>query len=303
MEEQTTESIQQNRLSLREKFTTVTPLSKFIALALFVALPFIGFCLGFKYKALTTINTQQATQTAQDQEETVIPKKYASLDAEKEALLNGKDKYELSEFPTEWETFTNETIGISFEYPVEWGDVVETITTVPLSEENMAYGDEGVRKKYIIQFKDLLETSCNQPMGFCSMGRGNSKSFRPPRGVSVEDYSGDINKPKGVESKLMDGFGAYIVGAIEFNLPDKEISGIRLFIDYTTIEDGKALLSLGVKENSATTEARKQLGVDGTVTYYDFSDVAELLDTLELSEQSRIQMQIFERISQSAKVL
>lgn len=38
------------RMKLSKKWTTVTPLSKAIALALFVALPFIGFALGRNYQ-------------------------------------------------------------------------------------------------------------------------------------------------------------------------------------------------------------------------------------------------------------
>ena len=52
-------------MKLSKKFTTVTPLSKFIAMALFIILPFLGFYLGIKYQetkqsieiiAPTTIN-------------------------------------------------------------------------------------------------------------------------------------------------------------------------------------------------------------------------------------------------------
>lgn len=37
-------------MKLSKKWTTVTPLSKTIALALFIALPFIGFHLGRMYQ-------------------------------------------------------------------------------------------------------------------------------------------------------------------------------------------------------------------------------------------------------------
>ncbi len=37
-------------MKLSKNWTTVTPLSKAIALALFVALPFIGFALGRNYQ-------------------------------------------------------------------------------------------------------------------------------------------------------------------------------------------------------------------------------------------------------------
>jgi hypothetical protein len=37
-------------MKLSKQYTTVTPLSKTIALILFIALPFIGFFLGMKYQ-------------------------------------------------------------------------------------------------------------------------------------------------------------------------------------------------------------------------------------------------------------
>lgn len=37
-------------MSIKKQFTTVTTLSKILALALFVALPFIGFYVGINYR-------------------------------------------------------------------------------------------------------------------------------------------------------------------------------------------------------------------------------------------------------------
>jgi hypothetical protein len=38
-------------MKLGKKYTTVTPLSKIIALGLFIAMPFIGFYLGMNYQS------------------------------------------------------------------------------------------------------------------------------------------------------------------------------------------------------------------------------------------------------------
>lgn len=54
-------------MKLSKKFTTVTPLSKFIAMALFVALPFFGFYLGIKYQEKThKINDFPITQNIKE---------------------------------------------------------------------------------------------------------------------------------------------------------------------------------------------------------------------------------------------
>ena len=39
-------------MKLSKKLTTVTPLSKFLAMALFIILPFVGFYLGIKYQEI-----------------------------------------------------------------------------------------------------------------------------------------------------------------------------------------------------------------------------------------------------------
>ncbi len=42
-------------MTLPKYMTTITPLSKVLALGLFVALPFVGFYLGYKYSKLTNV--------------------------------------------------------------------------------------------------------------------------------------------------------------------------------------------------------------------------------------------------------
>ncbi len=47
------------KTSLKEQFTTVTPLSKFLAMVLFVAFPFVGFWFGMKYQTQDTLELMQ----------------------------------------------------------------------------------------------------------------------------------------------------------------------------------------------------------------------------------------------------
>ena len=43
-----------SKSSLPKSWTTVTPLSKFLAMALFITMPFIGFYLGIQYQKMST---------------------------------------------------------------------------------------------------------------------------------------------------------------------------------------------------------------------------------------------------------
>lgn len=45
-------------MKLSKKYTTVTPLSKTIALILFIALPFLGFYLGMEYQKRLDVGTR-----------------------------------------------------------------------------------------------------------------------------------------------------------------------------------------------------------------------------------------------------
>ncbi|MBP9817883.1 hypothetical protein KBC75_04010 [Candidatus Shapirobacteria bacterium] len=44
-------------MKIKEKFTTITTFSKFLALGIFVALPFMGIYLGSKYQKMITVQT------------------------------------------------------------------------------------------------------------------------------------------------------------------------------------------------------------------------------------------------------
>jgi len=70
-------------MKLPQSFTTVTPLSKFLAMILFVSLPFIGFYFGYKYKKSivdlslpTSSPTQNPTSQPSVSSITPDPKRY-----------------------------------------------------------------------------------------------------------------------------------------------------------------------------------------------------------------------------------
>lgn len=80
-------------------FTKVTPLSKATALALFVALPFIGFYLGSQYQTLLNPKTAQDSNINLNQGE---PKKDKQASSSATILSYA--------VPKDWETFGNSTL-------------------------------------------------------------------------------------------------------------------------------------------------------------------------------------------------
>lgn len=62
-------------MKLSKKLTTVTPLSKFLAMAFFIILPFVGFYLGIKYQELNyaaNTGSQYQNQITQKQAEEIV---------------------------------------------------------------------------------------------------------------------------------------------------------------------------------------------------------------------------------------
>src|SRR3989344_261472 len=107
-------------MKLPKELTTVTPLSKYLALFLLIALPFIGFYLGFKYQEVFDLSNPTPTPTP-----LAIPTVDPSVTAN-------------------WKIYKNERMGISFNYPSEWylfadiADSVQIISTDPEEGGNWA---------------------------------------------------------------------------------------------------------------------------------------------------------------------
>jgi len=82
-------------MKLHQSFTTVTPLSKILAMILFVSLPFIGFFLGNLYSQQTTVCPVTEFET--------------------------KNQIDNSTYTDSWSTYSNPEIGIEFKYPDKFG--------------------------------------------------------------------------------------------------------------------------------------------------------------------------------------
>lgn len=81
----------------KEQFTTVTPLSKALAMIVFITLPFAAFFLGMSYGRQTLSLTQTIISPA------------------------ANDVQEVD--TSDWKTYRNEELGFEFKYPQSWGEV------------------------------------------------------------------------------------------------------------------------------------------------------------------------------------
>lgn len=122
--------------------------------------------------------------------------------------------------PTQWKTFTS-SLGFSFDYPAEWGNVSERV--IDASKEH----SDLLGKRYELKF------SSNERV----KGSGQSPDFSQPTGSGDGFYKGDPDKPEQVYAVVFTwasycpGYSASLYYAwINFNLPGKEISGVRLLL-------------------------------------------------------------------------
>ncbi len=117
----------------------------------------------------------------------------------------------------EWTTF-NSQLGFSFQYPSHWGTPQEKITIA--TETNQ--GDSG--KLYSLVFSENADVQ----------GSGRSTEFSAGRGSTWGDFSGYDDKDTGAYAYLdITAPGCFLLSnsflaTVDFNLPGKEISGVRL---------------------------------------------------------------------------
>lgn len=204
---------------------------------------------------------------------------------------------------TNWGIFKSQ-LGFSFQYPIDWGDPHEEILTAAES------GDGVSGKSYLLKFNKNNEIWAS----------GRSKDFSAGRGAVREDFSGHDERGLGVVSYLdivapgcfnmgtMDTFE----GTIEFNLPGKEITGVRFRMPILSHDDlSKIIKKFGlptykigstdiIKENCYEEsgidlfEEQKKIGT--AIKKY-------ILEKQELDQESLYNLEIFEKISKSAVVL
>lgn len=93
-------------------FTTVTPLSKALALILFIALPFLGFYLGMLYHGLLSPVSQPTISN--------VPSRVTSQTQFPFSNLNNQATPAASSELANWKMYTNAKYGFSFMYPPDY---------------------------------------------------------------------------------------------------------------------------------------------------------------------------------------
>lgn len=88
-------------MKLPKELTKVTPLSKYLAMILFLALPFVGFFLGMQYQELIDLYNRQQVDV------------YPSTIKRYPTPTPGDET-------ANWKTFINQKLGYEIKYPPDW---------------------------------------------------------------------------------------------------------------------------------------------------------------------------------------
>ena len=132
-------------MHLPEKLTTITPLSKYLSMVLFILLPFVGFYLGTKHQSRLQVvppveskclDSQRMPQTYTDICPIVINRPvYIESDT------NFANTRILDEKTKGWKTYQNSAFSISFKYPPGWEvvDLLRNSSNLPGFENTEVY--------------------------------------------------------------------------------------------------------------------------------------------------------------------
>ena len=111
------------RMNIPKELTTITPLSKYLSMLLFVLLPLVGLSFGIKYQSKLQLSCQPQLKCL-DPKSTSLPSFsevspsiiYRPIYIEKDATVY--DAQRLREKTNGWKTYQN--TAFSFKYPPEW---------------------------------------------------------------------------------------------------------------------------------------------------------------------------------------
>lgn len=92
-----------SKSKLPPELTTVTPLSKMVAGALFVFLPIIAFIMGINYQKQNEAELMYRYQRAEESSQLLVPTQTAKMEA----------------IPEEWKTYTNKKFVFEIKHPAE----------------------------------------------------------------------------------------------------------------------------------------------------------------------------------------
>jgi hypothetical protein len=205
-----------------------------------------------------------------------------------------KRYYTNAKTPIQWTTFKSKLLNYSFEYPVDWGEAEEKI----FDAQESGQGDSG--KTYSLSFpqKNLNDFS---RVPFAS---GQSIDFSAGRGGYYMDFRGYKGEGENVFTKLginvtncdkiNDGWGAYPGNNayIEFNLPESEINGVRLFVPifspYIKNLDHASYCGLSEKSLTSTALTSIDMFTNETEKYHD--------------KETQINLSIYKHILETVKI-
>jgi len=157
MEENNFISEETSESPLKTQFTTVTTLSKYLALLLFIALPFIGGWVGYKYSPEKIVEVEKIViQEIQKVEENYDSKSISEANLPSHNLDT-----------SDWVTYMSDDYGVSFKHNPSWkinvapGSVADSIMIVvddySIVNLGIFHGDKDVTS-YV---SEALNKKCN----------------------------------------------------------------------------------------------------------------------------------------------
>jgi len=143
MEEQSQSPEKANKLP--KWLITVTPFSKYLAMVLFIVLPFVGFYLGMKYQEKVTIMSQVVSEF---QKITIPSPTVTQVDI------------------ASWKTYINKNYGFSFKYPQNYFIKDDSSKSSPLAlsiqdRSNLISGGGVQQDFYLFFYVSAIKTNLN----------------------------------------------------------------------------------------------------------------------------------------------
>lgn len=323
-------------MNLPNIFKKEVPLPKVLIYFLFAILLFLTFTLGNVYQSVFISEHIDKINKERD----LFKNRVKELTEEMEDLkksqkeLSPSQKVETPEpvietpaeitpsFPDKWVTFKSGFLNFSFEYPAIWGKVIESLREV--KSEELWLSEEKSGKIYLLSFSDKseVEVSNLQLSSFTfptAYAVGFSFSPKCP-GECCDIYTGYSNKeaiidisfnnfslPKacchfyvGTTCQPQDSKN----GSIYFSLIGKQIAGVRLVIPTLSKKDLQKLSDF-VNEDICAAGDVSGLCAQGYFPEAEEKqvEIEKMLKSGEgLDDESKINLQIFNRIAESARI-
>lgn len=267
-------------------------LRKILLPILFVLLPAAGFFAGKEYQRITDLNS--AKNIAVERIIVTNPPPRPSLMPAVIMEQNTSADIVLASDSSRFVEFASSRLGYSFSYPAEWGIPTEKIEDA----KGIMAGEAG--KIYSLTFPKMEWVYAS----------GRSTDFMAPRGAMREDFRGNPDEKPGVKPYIdIEDPGCFTMGShnsffgnVDFNLPGKEIPGVRLFVPIITDPDREKLMGkYGVlgddnydcDPGSETAEKYLLIG----------SKILEDINSGEgIGDISKLNRDVFQKISASAKI-